>query len=445
LARVRKSKSSLRQSESLLEQAADVAASGDLQSAESLLREALAIQEARLGSDHPALATTLNNLAIACEAIDKLPDAERFYRRAYAVALDSFDRSHPQVSTSRRNLEEFCRIHGLEADAASLDHSATKFGETRSALEAFVSEGQAWVAPAPSWLVTEDPDVEPASAIRESESSETAAPEFAALDTVDAAVSPESKPEGTPWLRIGTLGAALVVTAVMGRTWFGGTADPSARVPESTNTSVPIEKTWPIHATEPSAESSATLPTPLGNTLVADSPKADSPKAGISASGTPAAPVADTPVVHTPAAGARAADLSPPPVVAAGASAPAKAVATTGTRQEVVTSVRVMNAQLCSELSRGPGPWACRAPDDPTGAGVLYFYTRVVSASAGEIEHRWYRGDALIQRVSLRVSANPTGYRTFSRQTTNAGSGDWRVELHSADGTLIDERHFVVQ
>ena len=103
MARVRKSKSSLRQSESLLERAADVAASGDLHSAESLLREALAIQEARLGSDHPALATTLNNLAIACEAIDKLPDAERFYRRAYAIALDSFDGSHPQVSTSRRN------------------------------------------------------------------------------------------------------------------------------------------------------------------------------------------------------------------------------------------------------------------------------------------------------------------------------------------------------
>jgi Protein of unknown function (DUF2914) len=47
--------------------------------------------------------------------------------------------------------------------------------------------------------------------------------------------------------------------------------------------------------------------------------------------------------------------------------------------------------------------------------------------------------------VALRVSANPVGYRTFSRQTTNAGSGNWHVEIHSSDGTLLDERHFVVQ
>ena len=418
MARVRKSKSSLRQSESLLEQAADVAASGDLPSAESLLREALAIQEARLGADHPALATTLNNLAIACEAIDKLPDAERFYRRAYAIALDSFDRSHPQVSTSRRNLEEFCRTHGLEADADTLDQRAGAHGESRSALEAFVSEGQAWVAPPPSWSVQEEPVVdESVPVIPDLTTGEPEAPD--SIDVPDAAVLPEAPAERRPWLRIGTLGAALVVTAVMGGTWFGTTGAPGSRVAQPIDTPTPSGKST-MHSTE-LAESS-------GPAAVDKTPLA--------------APAVDKPVVHPEPP---AAEPSSSPVVTAGAAAPAKAVATTGTQQEAGVPVRVMNAQLCRELGRGPGAWKCEAPENPTGAGILYFYTRVVSASPGDIEHRWYRGDALIQRVSLRVSANPAGYRTFSRQTTNAGSGDWRVELHSPDGTLLDERRFVIQ
>jgi hypothetical protein len=43
--------------------------------------------------------------------------------------------------------------------------------------------------------------------------------------------------------------------------------------------------------------------------------------------------------------------------------------------------------------------------------------TRVKSATATTIEHRWYQGNRMRQVVQLRIEANPgTGYRAYSRQ-----------------------------
>jgi hypothetical protein len=76
----------------------------------------------------------------------------------------------------------------------------------------------------------------------------------------------------------------------------------------------------------------------------------------------------------------------------------------------------------------------------------MYFYTRVASPRDTTIEHRWYRGDRLHQRVQLRIRPNPSGYRTYSRTTINADrSGTWRVELRSADGQLLQEETFTVK
>ena len=58
--------------------------------------------------------------------------------------------------------------------------------------------------------------------------------------------------------------------------------------------------------------------------------------------------------------------------------------------------------------------------------------------------HRWYHGGTLRQSVMLRIQANATeGYRTYSRQTVN--SGDWRLEVRSADGNLLHEQRFAVR
>jgi hypothetical protein len=63
------------------------------------------------------------------------------------------------------------------------------------------------------------------------------------------------------------------------------------------------------------------------------------------------------------------------------------------------------------------------------------------------VEHRWYRGDVLQQRVELPVQANPaSGYRTYSRRTIGTDeAGAWRVELRSESGALLREQRFVVR
>ena len=77
----------------------------------------------------------------------------------------------------------------------------------------------------------------------------------------------------------------------------------------------------------------------------------------------------------------------------------------------------------------------------------MFFYTQLKSAAATTIEHRWYQGDRLRQAVQLPIQANPgAGYRTYSRNTISSDrAGDWRVELRSADGTVLHEERFTVR
>ena len=97
----------------LVEAAQQAAAAGDYSEAERLLREAAAIQEVSLGSLHPDLASTLNNLALVCERTNKFDEAERGYRRAHAIAVASLSPGHPFIGTSLENLVDFCAAHEI--------------------------------------------------------------------------------------------------------------------------------------------------------------------------------------------------------------------------------------------------------------------------------------------------------------------------------------------
>jgi Protein of unknown function (DUF2914)/Tetratricopeptide repeat len=98
---------------SLVEAAQKAVADGDYAAAERLLRDAAARQEASLGSSHPDLASTLNNLAFVCERTNKFAEAERGYRRAHAIAVASLSPGHPLIATSLKNLVEFCAAHEI--------------------------------------------------------------------------------------------------------------------------------------------------------------------------------------------------------------------------------------------------------------------------------------------------------------------------------------------
>ena len=97
----------------IIEAAQQAAAAGDYPEAERLLRKAAAIQEVSLGSLHPDLASTLNNLALVCERTNKFDEAERGYRRAHAIAVASLSPGHPFIATSLKNLVDFCAAHKI--------------------------------------------------------------------------------------------------------------------------------------------------------------------------------------------------------------------------------------------------------------------------------------------------------------------------------------------
>ena len=112
----------------------------------------------------------------------------------------------------------------------------------------------------------------------------------------------------------------------------------------------------------------------------------------------------------------------------------------------------VAGAQLCRNLptsiARGiSGQWQCDRPGLPVHTGSLFFYTRIRSARDALVQHRWYCGDQLRKVVDLHIRANPSvGYRTYSRHSIGPESqGDWRVELRTSDGILLQEERFTVR
>ena len=101
--------------------------------------------------------------------------------------------------------------------------------------------------------------------------------------------------------------------------------------------------------------------------------------------------------------------------------------------------------QLCQTFSTKDERWQCDPADDPSARGPIVLYTRVKSPRNTTVVHRWYRGGALQQSVSLPTLANVTdGYRTYSRQTINS-PGRWRVEVRSTDDDLLFEKSFAVR
>ncbi|MGH9237540.1 MAG: DUF2914 domain-containing protein [Vicinamibacterales bacterium] len=160
----------------------------------------------------------------------------------------------------------------------------------------------------------------------------------------------------------------------------------------------------------------------------AASAKATAPKEGRPL---PAPPPAEQP---TPPA---AAPIAQPEPAAATARTPPSGEPT----ERPTAMPTVVAAQLCTALTN----WRCQTADSEVPPGPMVFFTQVKSDTATTIEHRWYQGDRLRRAVPLRIQANPgAGYRTYSRTTVN-GAGDWRVELRSADGTVLGEERFTVR
>jgi hypothetical protein len=389
----------------ILAAAEAAAAVSDYATAERLLREAAAVQERTLGSAHPDLANTFNNLGVVCERAGKIDEAEASYRRAHAIATSAFPADHPFVETSRQNLEEFCVANGRPIDSPasasdrSVEHVDAGSNEMVAPLHATESPDKSQESasePAPMRLQLDPPM--PAGAGPTEQGPADAPPARAAepMHTAERVpVSPRGPDRSSSALPLGAL-AVLVASFVI---VFVGLMAWSSR----TSNEAPSETEPPTTTAPPPPDTSA-APPPADTT--AAPPSTPSPRATTSA----------------PAAAARSRETS----------------------TASIGGITVTDARLCRTLTTR-GDWECAPLGNPAAPGTMFFYTRIVSAGPTTVEHRWYFDDRLEQSVTLDVQPNSGGYRTFSRRTSNARrAGAWRVELRRADGQLLREERFTV-
>ena len=406
----------------ILAAAEAAAAISDYATAERLLREAAAVQERTLGSAHPDLANTFNNLGVVCERAGKIDEAEASYRRAHAIATSAFPADHPFVETSRQNLEEFCVANGRSIDSpASASEGAVEHVDAGP--EEQMDAGPKEQGPA----YTEGPDdTAPSQA--------TEAPEQSQESASAAAPMPLQLDSPTP-VDAGPLehGPTYAAPARAAQPMHTVEQVPvSRRVPDRPSSALPLGALALLVASFVivfvglmawSSLTSNEAPADHEPSTTAAPPPPDT---------TAAPPPADTSAAVPSTPSLRATPSTPP-------AAPSRATSTAS-----AGGITVADARLCRTLSTR-GQWECAPLGDPAAPGTMFFYTRIVSAGPTTVEHRWYFDGRLEQSVTLDVQPNSGGYRTFSRRTSNARrAGAWRVELRSADGALLREERFTV-
>ena len=335
----------------MIDAAQQAAAAGDYDAAERLLRDAVATQEATLGSSHPDLATTLNNLAFVCERTGKVDEAESGYRRAHAIAVASLSPGHPFIKTSLSNLVEFCEARGIPL----------------------------WTPPE---TPTEDEPLPDDDDVAPSEIG-VAPP---AIDVVPEIVRAPEVVRRLPlrMMAVAAVVVAAIVVMVFARQGQGRSDTPQPVAQPRTESAAPPAPVVP--------ETPTPIPLPAPESTVTSTPRRESANAD--------------------------------------------------------ASVTVLKAQLCSGLEKTGSPdWQCAPASGELAPGTYMFYTRLLTTSETRVEHRWYRDGRVHQTMRLRVSASPgSGYRTFSATTVSPErAGEWKVELRTLDGTLLDEKRFVVR
>lgn len=97
-----------------------------------MLNDALAIREKTLGENHPAVAATLNNLAVLYGKRGKYKEAEPLCKRALDIREKVLGKDHPDVAKQLNNLALLCQNQVRNVPALCLsyinsDHLLSKY------------------------------------------------------------------------------------------------------------------------------------------------------------------------------------------------------------------------------------------------------------------------------------------------------------------------------
>jgi len=384
--------------------AEEAAGAGDFLTAEQYLSRAVELEEVSFGPMHAELASILNNLGVVYERLDRPDKAEACYRRAYAIAKASLPPGDPGIELSATNLREFCEARGIPFEPSAFAQEAAA-DQPASAQSATGEKPAAEVAPA----------LPPPSPLRAVHEPVVPVPKKAPMEPElprDAVPVEAREPAALMAPRTLAISALVVVAVIVGVIFVATRSSSPTSQPEPAPTPAAAARVQePAPAPPPAVSTPAPAPAPQESTPAAAPPQ-PSPQA--------AAPPKTAP--------------APAPPVARRQSPAVSAVVPT-----------LVSAQLCRSIQTA-GEWRCTPANGEVAPGSVVFYTRLKAPADTSVEHRWYRGDRLQQKMTLRIRANPgAGYRTYSRATVGAGlTGAWKVELRAMNGTVLHEEHFTV-
>jgi hypothetical protein len=384
--------------------AEEAAGAGDFLTAEQYLSRAVELEEVSFGPMHAELASILNNLGVVYERLDRPDKAEACYRRAYAIAKASLPPGDPGIELSATNLREFCEARGIPFEPSAFAQEAAA-DQPASAQSATAEKPAAEVAPA----------LPPPSPLRAVHEPVVPVPKKAPMEPElprDAVPVEAREPAALMAPRTLAISALVVVAVIVGVIFVATRSSSPTSQPEPAPTPAAAARVQePAPAPPPAVSTPAPAPAPQESTPAAAPPQ-PSPQA--------AAPPKTAP--------------APAPPVARRQSPAVSAVVPT-----------LVSAQLCRSIQTA-GEWRCTPANGEVAPGSVVFYTRLKAPADTSVEHRWYRGDRLQQKMTLRIRANPgAGYRTYSRATVGAGlTGAWKVELRAMNGTVLHEEHFTV-
>jgi hypothetical protein len=80
-----------------------------------------------------------------------------------------------------------------------------------------------------------------------------------------------------------------------------------------------------------------------------------------------------------------------------------------------------------------------------SNVGQLYCFTKLTSTQdTSSISHVWLHGDKEMAKVGLTMKAK--AWRTWSsKKIIPAWTGQWRVQVQKADGTVVSEKSFTIK
>ena len=102
---------------------------GQYVKAERLHERSLKIREKHLGSDHPDVAQSLNNLAVLYQAMGQYVKAEPLYERSLKIREKQLGPDHPFVAESLNNLAVLYQVMGQYVKAEPLNERSLKIRE----------------------------------------------------------------------------------------------------------------------------------------------------------------------------------------------------------------------------------------------------------------------------------------------------------------------------